>query len=273
MTTDNENNKLQKATPQVVQLALTADDFDDIIATSGQGRENIDAEDIRPPRMKLCQSGSPERKPDNPKQIKGLEELDLFNTLTQQKYGRDVDFVIVAFLGKSYVEFSKDLEVVDRDIKPGDPRTKFTQDPDDPKKSIKPVATTFYNFLLWLTDKQDMVLFSFKGSSISVAKTLINLMNSPVKDADDNIISMTPAPWTRLYHLQTRMISDGTYDYGGLNLTQKGFANKQLRNQITDFVKSMAGKKIVVDVDDAPETAGARDDAGDTGGQGDPGDM
>lgn len=269
--TEHKDNKLQVVKPSVMQTALGSDDFDDIKATAGVGRENVDTADIRPPRMKICQSGSPERKTDNPKQIKGLEELDLFNTITQQNYGRSVDFVIVAYLGKTYVEFAKDLTVVERDIPASDPRTKFTL-AEDGKTSVKPIATTFYNFLLWLTDKQDMVLFSFKGTSIKVARTLIDLMYSPVKDSDDNIITMTPAPWVRLYHLETRMINDGTYDFGGFNLSHKGFANKQLRLQIAEYIQSIAGKKIHIDVDEPEQNTGDTQSAPSTG-QEDPSDM
>jgi len=263
------DDKLQKTGTQAL---ATSEEFGDLVADAGTGRENIDANDIRPPRMKICQSGSPERKPDNPKQIKGLEELDLFNTLSSEKYGRSVNFVVVAFLGITYVEFDKELQVVERDIPASDPRTKFTL-AEDGKTSVKPIATAFYNFLLFLTDKQEPVLFSFKGTGIGVAKTLINKMNYRL--VIEGQLIMQPPIWARMFNLKTEMKEDGGFSWGIFNVSQlEGLTPTALRKQISGYAKSIAGKKIVMDVDEAPAEPGTAPEGGNnTGGEGDPTDM
>lgn len=61
------------------------------------GTENIGREDMTLPRLGLCQSNSPQKVKSDPKYIKGLEEGQFFNTITQEIYGDEVNLVPLMF--------------------------------------------------------------------------------------------------------------------------------------------------------------------------------
>lgn len=241
--------------------------YDDLIEDAGVGTEGIGSDDVRPPVMKLCQSGSPERKPDNAKQIQGLNELDLFNSLSSEIYGRKVRFTVIAMLGHKWIEFDDELKVVERDIPDGDPRTEWSEGENGER--IKPVATKFYDYLLWLVDKNELVAFSLKSTQIKNAIKLNGLLKLPLK-INDKVI-MNPPAWARVYTLETKMEQDKQYAWGGYNLATDGVTPPDVRQLCSALSKQFAGKKIEIERDE--------NDATDTRtevppqGAGDPSDM
>lgn len=62
-----------------------------------EGFENMGQEDVTQPRLMLAQSMTPQRKKDDPKYIKGLEEGDFFNSVTGEVYGSKVKITPVLF--------------------------------------------------------------------------------------------------------------------------------------------------------------------------------
>ena len=73
---------------------------------AGRGSEGVGTEDMIIPRLGLCQSLSPQRKKTNSEYIEGIEEGDLFNTLTGELYGKSIVIVPVLFK-KEYLVWVK----------------------------------------------------------------------------------------------------------------------------------------------------------------------
>ena len=252
----------------IAQPGSTAlDTFDDLVADAGAGTEQITSNDVRPPVMKLCQSGTPERKPDNPKQIKGLNELDLFNSLSGENYGRNVRFAVIAMLGHKWIEFDAELKVVERDIPDGDPRTLWTENENGER--VKPIATMFYDYLIWLIDHNEVVAFSLKSTQIKNAIKLNGLLKLPLK-INDKVI-MNPPAWARVYKLETKAEQDKQYSWGGYNLATDGVTPPDVRQICSGISKQFAGKNIEIERDET-DASDARTEVPPQG-TGDPADM
>ena len=68
--------------------SLPANLMDDLYAGAGQGMENITAEDMQIPFMRILQPLSPQLIKTDSKFIKGASAGDIFNTVTGQYLGR-----------------------------------------------------------------------------------------------------------------------------------------------------------------------------------------
>jgi len=111
-----------------VNQSLTVPDY--IKSGDTRGTENIDSKDIRPPALRLAQSGTPQTKRQEASFIDGLREGEFFNSLTNERYGEGpLYFVIVNQLGDRYVEFRPMAEgggVIDPNVPENDKCTQFT---------------------------------------------------------------------------------------------------------------------------------------------------
>ena len=116
------NQVAQKKTTQVVVSEL-----DKMLeADSGAGLENITTEDMQIPFIRIIQALSPQLQKDDPLYIKGAEQGDIFNTVSQEIYKQDEGVVVVpAFFEKKFLEFQlrssgggfvRELAADDKDI-------------------------------------------------------------------------------------------------------------------------------------------------------------
>ena len=112
----------QKKTTQVV-----ASELDKMLeADAGVGLENITTEDMQIPFIRIIQALSPQLQKDDPLYIKGAEQGDIFNTVSQEIYKQDEGVVVVpAFFEKKFLEFQlrssgggfvRELAADDKDI-------------------------------------------------------------------------------------------------------------------------------------------------------------
>jgi len=97
------NQVAQKKTTQVVVSEL-----DKMLeADAGAGLENITTEDMQIPFIRIIQALSPQLQKDDPLYIKGAEQGDIFNTVTQEIYKADEGVTVVpAFFEKKFLEFT-----------------------------------------------------------------------------------------------------------------------------------------------------------------------
>ena len=116
------NQVAQKKTTQVV-----ASELDKMLeADAGVGLENITTEDMQIPFIRIIQALSPQLQKDDPLYIKGAEQGDIFNTVSQEVYKQDEGVVVVpAFFEKKFLEFQlrssgggfvRELAADDKDI-------------------------------------------------------------------------------------------------------------------------------------------------------------
>ncbi len=246
---------------------------DDLVKDAGRGTEKIGQDDVRPPRLKITQSGSPQRKPDNDKQIAGLQELDMFNDLTGEIYGRGpLNIIVIAQLGARGMQFAGDGKtVLDFDVKLDDPRMQFTTDKDG--KRVKPVASKFYDYLLWLPDQTELVALSLSSTMLPVAVKLNGLLKSPLKI--DGSILMNPPAWARTYSLETKMKQDANFAWGIFNLKTVGLTPPDVRAGCSELANTYSKARIIIDHDeiDAAESGVTGQGAAPASGGGEPSDM
>ena len=88
-TTKKAVTKTKKNEVQTIGLASK------FAQDAGMGMENVRSEDLVIPRIKLCHSISPQRKKTHEKYIPGLEEGDIFNTLTGEVWSMDKGVLVV----------------------------------------------------------------------------------------------------------------------------------------------------------------------------------
>ena len=90
-------SKAKSSTEIETQYGFSDDRPDFLPQESSKGQENVTADDLTIPRLGLVQDLSPQRKPNKPEYIEGADSGMLFNNVTSQLYGKDINFVPVYF--------------------------------------------------------------------------------------------------------------------------------------------------------------------------------
>ena len=116
------NQIAQRKTTSVV-----ASELDKMLeADAGVGLENITTDDMQIPFIRIIQALSPQLQKDDPLYIKGAEQGDIFNTVSQEVFKQDEGVIVVpAFFEKKFLEFQlrssgggfvRELAADDKDI-------------------------------------------------------------------------------------------------------------------------------------------------------------
>lgn len=149
-----------------------------------RGFEDTQQSDLLIPRLALAQALSPQVTEGDPNRIEGLKTGDLFNSVTNQNYGREVFVQLLRKMPLRAMEFRSVDDgggVIDPDVPIGDPRLEWGNSGD--KKADKPQATLFRDFVAVILPQREIIALSFKSSGIKVAKALWGLAtmrNKPV---------------------------------------------------------------------------------------------
>lgn len=152
------------------------------IKDGNAGKENITRDDMTLPRLAICQSTTPQRKKTDPLYVPGIEEGDLFNTLTGRiyaKHGQTVTVVPVRHDKRALVFNGSGKGVAEFDVAWDDPRCEFTGDTDN---RVKPVATRFHDYICVIPGTNDIVVLSFKSTYMKAAKRFNSLVNARAGD-------------------------------------------------------------------------------------------
>jgi hypothetical protein len=89
---------MSKSTTEIVTQPAQAVAVPDYIKQgAARGAENVTVKDLALPRIQLAQSMSPAMKASDPAYIAGVKEGDIYNTLTRENYGSEVQVVPVYF--------------------------------------------------------------------------------------------------------------------------------------------------------------------------------
>ena len=255
------SKKNELATKEAQELAATSTMPADLIRDQGRGAEAIGPNDVRPPRLLICQAGSPQRKEGDPRQIEGLQELDMFNNLSGEIYGRGpVQFSVIKALPTRYIQFAPMSEgggVIDFNVSPNDPRTQFTNGEDG--KRVPPIAMKFRDFLVWLPSHQEPVIISMKSTHLKVADQLIGKMRIPLKGELINLslkgqILANPPTWARTFSITTVMTSKDNQSWGTYNLKTDGVTPFEIRDLCYQLSESYDKKNVIVDHETETET-------------------
>lgn len=211
-----------------------------------RGKEGITTEDVTLPRVSVCQNNSPEKDEDDAKYIPELGEGDVFNTLTQQIYGdKEVKlrFVVVRPL-KRAMEFDGDRKVVDYNVPWDDPRCEFTT---DNGQRVKPVATRFYDYVVYLPDFGEVAMLSFSNTKMKAAKKL------------NSLIALRPGPsWAGTYTLSIVKEENDKGKFFNFVVNPAGKTDAETLTEADRYYEQFKTATIKTDVDasDAPGEGG-----------------
>ncbi len=153
------------------------------------GNEGIGRDDITIPRLALAQKTSPEIDSTSARFIEGLKFTEMFGSLSKKNYGEGPVFFSILRRDKPrYVEFIPLTEgggVRNPNVSPTlpdgspNPDTQFGEIDPVTKRSKKPIATKFYDFIILVLNgldfndpMQNVMALSLKSSAIPVAKQL-----------------------------------------------------------------------------------------------------
>lgn len=227
-------------------LAATPASLEELKKYSGLGTEDLGGEDVRPPRLICATSMHPQVKRGDPKLIEDLREGDLFNDLTQEIYGEGpMEIIVIKFLGKRWVQF-EDGKVVDGNVPADDPRTEWKKD--DEGNSYRD-AVQFYDYLLWLPEKQEMVTFSLKGQQAAKVGVPFNsLLKSPLKIAGK--IELRPPSFARVFEIKTNMEKNDLGSWAVANVRPKRQTDSETLAVCAALYSSFTNRNVVVDTTD-----------------------
>lgn len=97
MATSNIKDKTGNKSTAVVTKSEQLPDFLRKEMGSNLGSEEVHAEDLTIPRIELCQALSKCRKKQDPAYIAGIEEGQMYNSVTREVYGDTVDVIPVYY--------------------------------------------------------------------------------------------------------------------------------------------------------------------------------
>jgi hypothetical protein len=237
MTPKNEGTALVE-TPKNTALARP-----DFIPQSTAGTDHITKDDIQLPRLALAQGLTPQVQADK----EGFKTGVLFNSVTEELLGTGpIDFYIVRADRPRFIEFFPRASgggVKDMNVPANDPRTQFTKDENG--KSVKPLATKFYDFLIVIADRlaadpmNALIALSFKSSGLKTARTL------------NNLVKFRNAPlFAGKYRLTTEKVTDAKGTYAVYKVENAGFVQEKATYDVLEgLFSALADKAVTIDRD------------------------
>ncbi len=186
-----------------------------------EGFENMGTEDVTQPRLMLAQSMTPQRKKDDPKYIKGLEEGDFFNSVTNQIYGRKVKITPVMFFKQNLLMDDIDsgggllCRAVDGKFGVGTPGGECAKCPKFQWANNEPPECNLLHNYAALVIPADgkmsmdcLVIVSMKSTNLKLAKDWNSLMR--LRQGEDR----QPLPmWRGVYELESQSRTEGKYSW------------------------------------------------------------
>lgn len=154
----------------------------DLPRDGAEVNEQFESRELKLPMLRICQSGTPQRKRQNDAFIPGLNEGDFFNDLTRQNYGTGPLKAVKLKFWSNAIKF-KPIDqgggIICRDSKSGGtcpypcPKAQTWAD------GQKPECTEFFNYLLYLPDTDEVVWFSGKSTFLKPMKLLNSYLRLP----------------------------------------------------------------------------------------------
>lgn len=227
----------------------------DLLDNKGLGSGGLKKEDIRPARLFIAQKGSPQVLRGDPAEIEGLQEGDLFNSLTGEIYGEKVEIVVITALGSRWDVLIPKKEgggIKEANISPLDPRCQFGEKEVDGKRvRVPPIATKFLDFLLWLPEHYVVVAWSVKSTALKVGDRLNSIVVQPLKIANKMIIN--PPTCARLFELSTARQTNIHGNWMTPVLKPKGITPEEIRTLCYAIAQEYAQKNVIIERDDEVE--------------------
>lgn len=213
---------------------------------SPRGMEEADQRDLTLPRIAICQSTTPQRKKNAPNYIAGLDEGNLFNTLTGEIYGEEVTLVPI-FMFKSQIKFfpiddgggidCQSLNGKDGGrLHPSDcetcPHNQWQKDGDPPE------CLKFYNYVSLIRPKNGLAVLSLKSKGVKVAKQWNSLIK--LRNADT---------FAGLYNVSIVSDTGAGQEFYNIAVKNAGWADVETYKLGEAYFNALKGKTIQVDME------------------------
>lgn len=200
-----------------------------------KGLENVERDDITLPRIAIAQSQSPAYKKSSPTRIEGLEEGQLYNSLTRKVYGDSVLVIPVLFF-KNYIKF-RSMDDGGGVLGMANDRAQLPAGALDFQEGKKPEWTEFKNFVCWLPEEKEVASASMKSTSMKTARKWNSLMR----------FANVPA-FGKVYKLTTSPEHKNNNDYFIYEVEAVKFVDKSIFQQCEKLYEMMRGSNLTIDL-------------------------
>lgn len=244
MATPNSKAVAKQKQDEETALALARPSF---IEESTQGTDEIDANEVKLPRLAIAQGLSPQMLPDDGAYIDSLKLFDMFNDLSSEVYGRGPLKFIVCQREVKRIEFEGDERKVpvDLNVPANDPRMFWTKDPET-GKGVPPRAVKFVEFIVLLIHDDGRAP---EPVVMSIQET--NKFNKRAHERLSGFIKMRnpPAPiYAGLYTVTSKSEKNDQGTFGVFWIDNAGYVqDANLYAYAKKFSESLKGKQIVVE--------------------------
>ncbi len=254
-----QKNEITKHSPELTQIESVPDFLKSHVGQS-TGLEDVEQSDILIPRLGLCQSLSPQRKKSNPLYIEGLQEGQLFNTVTQEVYGEKLEVILLFFFKNRIKYFPIDsgggIDCISPNgidqgrISPdGCSVCRFSQfgngeDLVQGEKQSAPECTLYHNLMCLTPHDSSPIAMSFKSTGLKVTKQLLAQ------------IRMSRLPmYAKKYEITVTTVKSGQNEWFEKKITPTGFVDSVTFAEMEKSFESLKKANIKVD------TTGEGDDS------------
>jgi hypothetical protein len=214
------------------------------------GTEEIDASELRLPRLSIAQGLSPQITPGDSQFIEGLTLFEMFNDMTGEIYGRGPIMFVPIRREIRRIQFRPRKEgggIIDLNVPPNDPRLEWTEDGNGNR--LPPLATTFTEFVVLLLRPgvaPEPIVLSIKHT---------NKWNRRAADQLTLFIAARNAPiYSGLYLVDTKVPAKNDNGTFGVPVCKNaGFiplnkpAGAALFEYAKDLHQTLSGKTIIID--------------------------
>lgn len=215
------------------------------------GMEQVEQADLLLPRLGLCQALSPQRRKSDAAYIEGLEEGQLFNTVTKENYGVELEIIALFFFKNRIKYFDIDegggvdclsANAIDggRISPDGCSICKFSKwgngETDDAHGNDSPLCTLYHNFMAFLPDTNSPIAISYKSTGLKVSKQLLAS------------IRLTQLPmYAKRYKVTVVEMKSGSNVWYEKKLTLAGFVEPELFKSMEQQFKVLKDMNIQID--------------------------
>lgn len=209
------------------EVATSMEDM--MLANAGLGLNNLGANDLSIPFLTIVQKGSPQASRANAKYIKGCEQGQIMNTVTQDLYpGEEGILFIPCGYQKQMVRWGN------RDLggglvcqyKEGDPELKKLKLNDrgqlwDPESKDVILDTAYHFGLLMNSDMPEYAVISMYSTQLKASRNWNTMMKRIMMKAPNGKV-FNPPSFSHQYRLTTLGQTKDTYDWFGWKIISEG---------------------------------------------------
>jgi hypothetical protein len=209
---------------------------------TGAGMAQMGQDDIQIPRLSIAQRTSPQVDRSDPEYIDGLEQFQMFNSVTRETYGFGPIPLIFVNFRKYAMQFDDQNNVVDPNVPLNDARLNFTKGPDGRTK--RPAATLFMEYLALNAETLDPIVVTFKGAGLATAKRL------------NTLLRLSGDIWNRKFLLSSERRVSGAFTFGAFKVQPSEVTTETQREEAKMLYEALGTGKVSV-VGDPEERAAA----------------